>query len=212
MPNAPNAPLAPVLAVLLAGALLAGCSSSSFYGWRDDTLASSGVYSAPFPPVQRGVWAPVTQPTLQGIKTPNAPSIDGEGQGEQPRIGSFGQPLVTDDQAALQQGADGQTPFISEPLDKTPVTRQAMVGAWTVSTPTANCQIFLALTKWAGGYRAASRGCIEPVMADVQAWNVQNDIVILVGSSGTQSANLYRTGPQRFDGTTLNGTTVTFSR
>ena len=62
-------------------------------------------------------------------------------------------------------GQEGQLPtqfIITEPTDKTPVTRQTMVGAWTVSALDESCQMFLALTKWTKGFRAASRGCSAP--------------------------------------------------
>ena len=63
-----------------------------------------------------------------------------------------------------------------------------MVGAWTVSTGGSNCQIFLALTKWSGGYRAASRGCSAAAISDVQAWDGKNNQVVLVNSAGSQAA------------------------
>ena len=93
-----------------------------------------------------------------------------------------------------------------------PVTRQAMIGAWTVSTGGANCQIFLALTKWSGGYRAASRGCSAAAISDVQAWDVKGKQVVLVDSSGSQAATLYRSGETRFDGTTKGGGAISFTR
>ena len=92
------------------------------------------------------------------------------------------------------------------------VTREALVGAWTISTGGTACQIFLALTKWSGGFRAASRGCNAPSIADVQAWDVKGKQVILVDSAGATAARLYRTAEARFDGSTANGTPISFSR
>ena len=48
--------------------------------------------------------------------------------------------------------------FIARKRDSS-LTREAMVGAWRVSTEGANCQMFMALTRWSTGFRAASRGC-----------------------------------------------------
>ena len=93
-----------------------------------------------------------------------------------------------------------------------PITRQAMVGAWTVSTAGSNCQIFLALTKWSGGYRAASRGCSAKSISDVQAWDVRGTQVVLIDSSGATAANLYRSGAERYDGSTGGGGAISFSR
>lgn len=93
-----------------------------------------------------------------------------------------------------------------------PVTRQAMVGAWTVSTGGSSCQIFLALTKWSGGYRAASRGCSAAAISDVQAWDVKGKQVVLVDSSGNTAASLFRSADERFDGSTTGGGAISFSR
>ena len=93
-----------------------------------------------------------------------------------------------------------------------PVTRQSMVGAWTVSSGGSSCQIFLALTKWSGGYRAAARGCSASAIKDVQAWDVKGKQVVLVNSSGSTAATLFRSGAQRFDGSTSGGGAISFTR
>ncbi len=92
------------------------------------------------------------------------------------------------------------------------VTREALVGAWQVSTGGSNCQIFLALTKWSGGYRAASRGCAARAITDVQAWDVKGKQVVLVNSGGGTAARLYRTGGTRYDGSTASGGAISFTR
>lgn len=99
-----------------------------------------------------------------------------------------------------------------EPAGAKPVTRQAMVGAWTVSTSGTNCQIFLALTKWSGGYRAASRGCSAAAISDVQAWDVKGKQVVLVDSSGSTAATLFRSADTRYDGSTKTGGAISFTR
>lgn len=99
-----------------------------------------------------------------------------------------------------------------DPSKAQPVTRQALVGAWTVSTGGANCQLFLALTKWSGGYRAAPRGCAGTSIGDVAAWDVKGKQVVLVGSSGSGLATLYRSSSERFDGSTSSGGSISFSR
>ncbi len=92
------------------------------------------------------------------------------------------------------------------------VTREALVGAWQVSTGGSNCQIFLALTKWSGGYRAASRGCAAAALSDVQAWDVKGKQVVLVNSNGGTAARLYRSGQTRYNGSTSAGGAISFSR
>ena len=92
-----------------------------------------------------------------------------------------------------------------------PVSRDGLVGAWKVSSGGGNCQIFMALTKWTGGYRAASRGCPGQV-ADVSAWDVSGSQVVLKDSSGTTVANLSNSGGTRYDGTTSGGQAISLYR
>ncbi|MCJ8310492.1 MAG: protease inhibitor Inh/omp19 family protein, partial [Hyphomicrobiales bacterium] len=110
------------------------------------------------------------------------------------------------------QENNNQVASLQPPANAQPVTRQAMVGAWTVSTAGSNCQIFLALTKWSGGYRAASRGCSAPAISDVQAWDVKDKQVVLVNSAGGTAATLYRSSDQRYDGSTNGGGAISFTR
>ena len=91
------------------------------------------------------------------------------------------------------------------------VTRDAMIGRWTISTGGNSCDVFLALTKWTGGYRAASRGCTDQA-ATISAWDVQGKQVLLSDSSGNQFASLYKTGDKQFSGTTAVGQPISLSR
>ncbi len=91
------------------------------------------------------------------------------------------------------------------------VTRDSLVGRWTISTGGNSCDVFLALTKWTGGYRAASRGCSDQASL-ISAWDVQGKQVLLGDSSGAQFARLYKTGDKRFDGTTASGQAISLSR
>ena len=105
--------------------------------------------------------APLT-PVEQGELQPVTPGVDGA------TVDENGVPVLPG------QENNNQVASLQPPANAQPVTRQAMVGAWTVSTAGSNCQIFLALTKWSGGYRAASRGCSAPAISDVQAWDVKD--------------------------------------
>lgn len=90
------------------------------------------------------------------------------------------------------------------------VTREQMVGAWRVSTAGSSCQIFMALTKWSGGFRAASRGC-PGAAANITAWNVANNQVQLKDSGGNTIATLLPNGPSRYSGS-AGGSTIILSR
>ena len=120
-------------------------------------------------------------------------------------------PLPTAEPVAANQ-EPVQVANAQPPANAQPVTRQAMIGAWTVSTAGSNCQIFLALTKWSGGYRAASRGCSAAAITDVQAWDVKGSQVVLVDSSGGTAATLYKSSEERYDGSTTGGGAISFSR
>ena len=109
--------------------------------------------------------------------------------------------------------ANGATPA-AEPTrtaSTAPVTREGLVGAWRVSSGGGNCQIFMALTQWTGGYRAASRGCPGQV-ADVSAWDVSGSQVVLKDSGGSTVATLSNTGGTRYEGTTSGGQSVSLYR
>jgi hypothetical protein len=71
--------------------------------------------------------------------------------------------------------------------------------------------MFMALTKWTGGYRAASRGCPGEA-ANVAAWDVASRQVVLSDSSGNVVARLYASGNERFDGQTTGGQRISLSR
>lgn len=92
-----------------------------------------------------------------------------------------------------------------------PVTREGLVGAWRVSSGGGNCQIFMALTQWTGGYRAASRGCPGQV-ADVSAWDVSGSQVVLKDGGGSTVATLNNTGGTRYEGTTSGGQQISLYR
>jgi len=182
----------------LAGVLaLSACTSASNLN-QGGTFASAKpatpLKPAPLVPVQSGALQPTAPPVGAAGTTPNAGDTQVAGLPETPE--------------ATTQAAKP----VTEAKDKTPVTRQTMVGAWTVSTGGSNCQIFLALTKWSGGYRAASRGCSAAAVSDVQAWDVKGDQVVLVNSSGAQAATLFRSASERFDGSTSGGGAISFSR
>jgi len=109
--------------------------------------------------------------------------------------------------------ADGQTPAAApvQTASAAPVTREGLVGAWRVTSGGGNCQIFMALTQWTGGYRAASRGCPGQV-ADVSAWDVSGNQVVLKDSGGSTVATLSNTGGTRYEGSTSGGQQVSLYR
>ena len=178
-------------AVMLAVLAVSGCSRSM------SPMADSGpaplrpaptgqVYSSQLPP------PPAPPPPMTDTASMNSPTDVMSNDGMQPA-----QPASS---AAPVQSASAA-----------PVTRDGLVGAWKVSSGGGNCQIFMALTKWTGGYRAASRGCPGQV-ADVSAWDVSGSQVVLKDSSGTTVANLSSSGGTRYDGQTTSGQEISLYR
>lgn len=91
------------------------------------------------------------------------------------------------------------------------LTREALIGRWSAGTGGSTCDVFLSLTKWTGGYRAASRGCVGDA-ATITAWDVQGKQVILSDSAGNQVARLYQSAGERYDGSTASGQPISLSR
>ncbi|MDF1610067.1 AprI/Inh family metalloprotease inhibitor [Hoeflea sp. YIM 152468] len=119
-----------------------------------------------------------------------------------PQPGTFPEAPTTPDQTAPQIAANPNAPEL---------TREALIGRWSAGTGGSTCDVFLSLTKWTGGYRAASRGCVGDAAA-IAAWDVQGKQVILADSSGNQIARLYQSANERYDGSTTSGQSISFSR
>ncbi|MBP0616723.1 protease inhibitor Inh/omp19 family protein [Jiella mangrovi] len=108
--------------------------------------------------------------------------------------------------------ADNNTPNTQvASASQQPLSRNSVLGAYKVTTDGGNCQIILSLTKWSGGYRAASRGCPGKV-ADVSAWDVSGSQVVLRDSGGSNVASLNSSGGSRYEGRTTGGQSITLYR
>lgn len=91
------------------------------------------------------------------------------------------------------------------------IQKESLIGRWTVTSSGSSCDLFLALTKWTGGYRAASRNCAGPA-ADISAWDVKGNQVVLSDSTGNQIASLYQSGSEQYQGSTISGQTISLGR
>ncbi|KAB0677586.1 protease inhibitor Inh/omp19 family protein [Aureimonas leprariae] len=175
-------------AALVALAALAACQSAqpaADYGRPAPIAAapSGVVQSSQLPP------PPPPPPPVEQAAVPPAPAVD----------------------TAAAAGGTPQTSAPTQTASAEPLKREGLVGAWKVSTGGGSCQIFMALTKWTGGYRAASRGCPGQV-ADVSAWDVSGGQVVLKDSGGTTVANLSSSGGTRYDGSTSGGQQISLYR
>ncbi len=139
---------------------------------------------------------PLEPAPVAGVQTGQLPP-PGQGQGQFPDAPQTTGPTPEELQNVAANAPD--------------VTRDSMVGRWTIATSGSTCDVFLALTQWTGGYRAASRGCADQA-STISAWNVVGKEVVLNDSSGNRFAGLYKTGESRFEGTTATGQPISLSR
>jgi hypothetical protein len=103
-------------------------------------------------------------------------------------------------------------PAPSAPGSTVAFGRTDLLGGWRVAAGSDNCELFMSLTGWAGGYRATTKGCASAVLTNVQAWNVENREVILISGNGETVARLYATASERFNGQTEDGIGITVFR
>jgi Protease inhibitor Inh len=181
--------------IALSAIVLAGCQSARLDSMSTQP-APAPLPAAPAGTVQQGTLAPVGgtgAPAAGATQFPNAPVNPNA-----PAVGAVA-PVAP---AAGTQVASTGGPAVSE---------DALVGAWKVTTAGSSCQMFMAKTKWSGGFRAASRGCPGDAAA-VSAWTVSGSQVILKDSNGNQVATLFSSGGTRFDGTTKGGQPISLSR
>jgi hypothetical protein len=178
--------LASSVILIAAAVAVSGCQSSRF-GTYDTRPQPAPLTAAPTDPVTGGQLPPPVQPDAASPSDfPNAPGEDGTAVGT--------------DGGSIQQVATAG-----------PVSREQLVGAWKVTTAGSSCQMFMALTKWTGGFRAASRGCPGDA-ASVAAWDVQGQQVVLSDSNGNKVATLFPTGSGSFNGQTTGGSAISLSR
>ncbi len=92
------------------------------------------------------------------------------------------------------------------------IGRTDLLGGWTIASGTDSCQLFMTLTTWAGGYRASTRGCSNPPLQTISAWNMDGEQVQLFNDAGTTVARIYPVSKTQFSGQTEAGAPLTVSR
>lgn len=85
------------------------------------------------------------------------------------------------------------------------IGRADLLGGWKVTSGNDNCQLFMSLTGWAGGYRAVTKGCSSPVLADVQAWTLNGEEIDLLSGRGDTIVRLRAAEKTRLNGETDRG-------
>lgn len=82
------------------------------------------------------------------------------------------------------------------------IRKPDLSGAWKLASGGENCQLFMSLTSWTGGYRANARGCGSEELTSISAWNLEGKQVVLKDASGSVVATLYAADKTRFSGQT----------
>ena len=98
------------------------------------------------------------------------------------------------------------------PQASAPPQREDVLGQWTAASGGTTCQVFVTLTGWEGGFRASQRGCTDPTLSQIGAWNIEGNNVVLKDASGNAIATLAKTGAARFDGASTSGGAVSLYR
>ncbi|MDZ7823844.1 MAG: AprI/Inh family metalloprotease inhibitor [Ahrensia sp.] len=186
----------------VAGALLSGCQSARL-GALETQARPAPLTPAPSGRVTSGQLPPPVQPDA-ATQAAEASQVT---QGQFPEAPAGTQIATAPPVAAPTASA----PSVQNVSTNAPVTKEALVGAWKVSTSGSSCQMFMALTKWSGGFRAASRGCPGDAAA-VTAWNVSGNRVVLSDTNGNEVATLFPTGSGAYNGQTKGGSAITLSR
>ena len=152
---------------------------------------------APIAPVSATSLSPVGAASAAGTSAVNA---------AQSGIPAAGQPQDLQAIPTLSRSKAGvsrvQTVSVSPNID---FGRNAVLGAWNVSTNADSCALNLSLTTWTGGFRASTRKCSTEQLQTIGAWNVAGKQLTLFDRTGGVIARLVASGDNRFDGTTETG-------
>lgn len=157
-------------------------------------------------PLQPAPVAPVSATTLSPVGA--APAAAGTPAVNAAQAGAAANGQVQDLQAipSITRSAAGvtsvQTVTVSPSID---FGRNAVLGAWNVSTSADSCALNLSLTTWTGGFRASTRKCSTDQLLGIGAWNVAGKQLSLFNKTGGLIARLVASGDNRFDGTTEAG-------
>jgi len=98
------------------------------------------------------------------------------------------------------------------PTGNVEVGRTDLLGGWTIAAAGDQCQLFMTLTTWSGGYRASTKGCNNDALKNISAWNMEGRQVQLLNDTGATVARLFPASKTQFNGQTDGGGPVSVSR
>lgn len=199
-----------------------GLLAASFLLGACQTRLPNPFSGSPTQPVQSGDLPPLPGAQAGQPFDPNAPAPAQTQPGQQPGSQPFDPaaaanaappPAIAPQPNTQVTQAPAAAPQPVQPtVSAVQLSRADMLGAWQLASTADTCQLFMTLTTWTGGYRATTKGCNSVELANVTAWDLQDNRVVLVGATGSQVASLTPAGGNRFSGTTKSGAPVTVSR
>ena len=171
--------------ILAVGLALTGCQRLN-YGSRSELPSQPAPLTpAPVGGVQQSQLPPPGTTGNDGSQFPAAPGTAGNADGQ--KMASLGN-------------------------DNAPeIKPESMIGRWTVTASGSGCDLFLSMTKWTGGYRAATRNC-SGTAANISAWDVKGNEIVLSDNVGNQIASVQQSGKQSYRGSTASGQPITLGR
>ncbi|WEX09892.1 protease inhibitor Inh/omp19 family protein [Chelativorans sp. AA-79] len=92
-----------------------------------------------------------------------------------------------------------------------PIEKNSLLGSWSVNTGGSTCQMFLTLTKYGNSSRGGTRGCSNE-LANMRAWDVAGNQVVVYDEGGNTIARLNSTGAGSYSGQTTGGSSISLSR
>lgn len=192
------------LAVIAAGVLLAGCSTTRFN-------SSARNLSAPtqLPPVASSSVQSQSLPPLGGTNgTVTAAPSQLDNSGDPALVGQS----TNADGSFVSLNDVGPTTTVNGRDLSGPITVTKLLGAWTVIAGADRCRLNLTQTTKTGThrYRASTPGCLIPALSSVSTWQLAGTQVQLYDERGAIVGSLLQTG-NRFIGTLAGGIAVSMA-
>lgn len=229
------------VALLLASAALAGCTSDRFGDFSSASMPRTGSqridggYGQPQPmapaPQRRpsaadeDVIAGGQQAPDQSVATEDIPPPPGAGRTSDVGPSAIDpalrpaspseQPRIMVEEPPPRGSAGAPAAVAALPRQEAPraaaPSATTIAGTWTVSDAGDRCRITLTSTPLFEFYRASPQNCRAPSLARINAWEQRGSEVVLLQPGGRVAARLFPQG-SGYSGATATGATVTMAR
>lgn len=193
-------------------ALMSGCMLLAACGGMTGPRVAS-LPASPTKEVDRRTLGPMTLDPARSAPAQTAAATDPAAAGEEP-TGEDGTTAEGLAQGAGQGGTGVAALGTPPPNADTAAQlgRSDLLGGWKIASGPDQCQLFMNLTAWQGGYRATTRGCSSPALQNIAAWDLNGNQVTLKDGNGAAIGSAFPTGNERFAGQTAGGQQIAFFR